>query len=97
MKKSIRTCVHKLLKKADKNIEEASKGKFGFGVYKSESAKLLENRDYLRFMENKIKPKTCKLYFGTSKPLLLLGLFCDYYCVGIIKRYRKINFSKRWD
>jgi len=30
-------------------------------VYKSESARLLENRGSLRFVENKIKPKTCKL------------------------------------
>jgi len=52
--------VHKLLKKVDRNIEEAAKGKFGFGVYKSESAKMLENRDSLRFVENKMKPKTCK-------------------------------------
>ena len=34
MKKSIRTYTHKLLKKADRNIEEVAKGKFGFGVYK---------------------------------------------------------------
>ena len=34
MKKSIRTYTHKLLKKADRNIEEVVKGKFGFGVYK---------------------------------------------------------------
>ena len=34
MKKSIRTYTHKLLKKADRNIEEVAKGHFGFGVYK---------------------------------------------------------------
>jgi len=30
-------------------------------VYKSESAKVLENRGSLRFVENKMKPITCKL------------------------------------
>ena len=34
MKKSIRTYTHKLLKKADRNIEGVAKGHFGFGVYK---------------------------------------------------------------
>jgi hypothetical protein len=34
MKKSIRTYTPKLLKKADRNIEEVVKGQFGFGVYK---------------------------------------------------------------
>ena len=29
-------------------------------VCKLESAKMLENRDSLRFVENKMKPKTCK-------------------------------------
>jgi len=48
-------------------------------VYKSESAKLLENRGSSRFMENKIKPKICKPNFGTRTPLFLKGLFCDYY------------------
>ena len=48
-------------------------------VYKSESVKMLENRGSLIFVENKIKPKTCKLYFGARKPLFLQGLFCDYY------------------
>ena len=33
MKKSIRTYTHKLLKKADRNIEAVGKGKFGLGVY----------------------------------------------------------------
>ena len=53
-------------------------------VYMSESARLLENRGSLRFVENKIKPKTCKLYFGARKPLLLQGLFFDYYWVGVV-------------
>ena len=50
-----------------------------YKVYKSESARLLENRGSLRFLENKMKPKTCKLYFGARKLLFLQGLFCDYY------------------
>ena len=54
-------------------------------VYKSESVKMLENRGSLIFVENKIKPKTCKLYFGTRKPLFLQGLFCDYDWVGIVE------------
>jgi len=29
-------------------------------VYMSESARLLENSGSLRFLENKMKPKTCK-------------------------------------
>ena len=66
--------MHKLLKKVDRNIEEAAKGKFGFGVYKSESTKLLENRGCLRFEENKIKPKTCKLDFTPRKLLVHKGL-----------------------
>ena len=48
-------------------------------VYKSASAKMLENIGCLRFVEDKIKPTTCKLYFGARKPLLLQGLFWDYY------------------
>lgn len=48
-------------------------------VYKSESAKVSENIGCLRFVENKMKPKTCKLYLGTRKPLFLKGLFCEYY------------------
>ena len=48
-------------------------------VYKPESAKVLENIGCLRFMENKMKPKTCKLYFGTRKPLFLKGLFYEHY------------------
>jgi hypothetical protein len=54
-----------------------------YKVYKSESATLLENRGCFRFVENKIKPKTCKLYFGTRKPFFLQGLFCDHYWLGI--------------
>jgi hypothetical protein len=46
--------------------------------YNSQSVKMLDNRGSLIFVENKIKPKTCKLYFGTRKPLFLQGLFCDY-------------------
>ena len=47
--------------------------------YNSQSVKMLDNRGSLIFVENKIKPKTCKLYFGTRKPLFLQGLFFDYY------------------
>jgi hypothetical protein len=61
--------VNKLLKKVDRNIEEAAKEKFGFGVYKSESAKLLKNSGCLRFVEKKIKPKTCKLLVNSILPL----------------------------
>jgi hypothetical protein len=52
-----------------------AKGKFDCGFYKSESAKLLENRDCLRFVENKIKPKTCKIYSIARKPLFLQHYF----------------------
>ena len=55
------------------------------GNHKSESAKMLENRGSFRFVENKMKPKTCKLYFGARKPLFLQGLFFDYYWVGVAK------------
>lgn len=52
-------------------------------VYKSESAKVIENIGCLRFVENKMKSKTCKLYFGTRKQLFLKELFCEYYLVGV--------------
>ena len=67
--------MHKLLKKVDRNIEEAAKGKFGFGVYKSESAKMLENIGCLRFVENKMKPKNCKLLVNS---ILALANHCSY-------------------
>ena len=44
-------------------------------VYKSESAKLLENRGSLRFVENKIKPKICKPLVNSS---LALAKHCSY-------------------
>ena len=44
-------------------------------VYKSESAKVLENRGCLRFLENKIKPKTCKLLVTS---ILALASHCSY-------------------
>ena len=46
-----------------------------YKVYKSESAKLLENRGCLRFVENKIKPKTCKLLVNS---ILALASYCSY-------------------
>jgi len=44
-------------------------------VYKSENAKMLENRGSLRFVENKMKPKTCKLLVNSS---LALANYCSY-------------------
>ena len=43
--------------------------------HKSESAKMLENRDSLRFVENKMKPKTCKLLVNS---ILALANHCSY-------------------
>jgi len=44
-------------------------------VYMSESARLLENRGSLRFLENKMKPKTCKLLVNS---ILVLANYCSY-------------------
>ena len=44
-------------------------------VYKSESAKVLENIGSLIFVENKIKPKTCKLLVNS---ILALANHCSY-------------------
>ena len=44
-------------------------------VYKSESAKVLENIGCLRFVENKMKPKTCKLLVNS---ILALANHCSY-------------------
>jgi hypothetical protein len=44
-------------------------------VYMSESARVLENRGSLRFVENKIKPKTCKLLVNS---ILVLANHCSY-------------------
>ena len=44
-------------------------------VYMSESARVLENRGSLRFVENKIKPKTCKLLVNS---ILALASYCSY-------------------
>ena len=44
-------------------------------AYKSESAKVLENIGCLRFVENKIKPKTCKLVVNS---ILVLVSYCSY-------------------
>ena len=46
-----------------------------YKVYKSESARLLENRGCFRFVENKIKPKTCKLLVNS---ILALANHCSY-------------------
>jgi hypothetical protein len=43
--------------------------------YKSQSVKMLENRGSLIFMENKIKPKTCKLLVNS---ILALVNYCSY-------------------
>jgi len=64
-----------LLRKADRNIEEAAKGKFSCGVYKSESTKILESIGSLRFVENKIKPKTCKHLVNS---ILVIANHCSY-------------------
>ena len=44
-------------------------------VYKSESAKMLENRGSFGFVENKMKPKTCKLLVNS---ILALANHCSY-------------------
>ena len=44
-------------------------------VYKSASAKMLENIGCLRFVENKMKPKTCKLFVNS---ILALVNYCSY-------------------
>lgn len=46
-----------------------------YKLYKSESARLLENKGSLRFLENKMKPKTCKLLV---KSILALASYCSY-------------------
>ena len=40
-----------------------------------ESVKMLENRGSLIFVENKIKPKTCKLLVNS---ILALASYCSY-------------------
>ena len=44
-------------------------------VYKSESAKVLENIVCLRFVENQVKPKTCKPLVNS---ILALASHCSY-------------------
>ena len=44
-------------------------------VYKSESAKMLENIGSFRFVESKIKPKTCNLLVNS---ILALASYCSY-------------------
>ena len=48
-------------------------------VYKSESAKMLENRDSLRFVENKMKPKTCKPLVNSILALVNHCSYKDYF------------------
>lgn len=53
-------------------------------AYKSESVKFLENRVSLRFVENKMKPKTCKSLVNS---ILALASHCSYkgYCAYTIE------------
>ena len=44
-------------------------------AYKSANAKILKKRDSLRFVENKMKPKTCKLLVNS---ILALASHCSY-------------------
>ena len=43
--------------------------------YNSQSVKMLDNRGSLIFVENKIKPKTCKLLVNS---ILVLANHCSY-------------------
>ena len=53
-------------------------------VYMSESARVLGNRGSLRFVENKIKPKTCKLFGNTHSFFSFVNKLVnsDYYSVS---------------
>jgi hypothetical protein len=52
-------------------------------VYKSESAKVLENIGCLRFVENKMKPKTCKLLVNSILALVNHCYYRDYFALTI--------------
>ena len=55
-------------------------------VYMSEIAKLLENRGSLRFLENKMKPKTCKLLVNSILALVntvIVGVSEVVFCATI--------------
>ena len=52
-------------------------------VYKSESAKILENIGYLRFVQNQIKPKTCKLLVNSILALVNHCSYKDYFATTI--------------
>jgi hypothetical protein len=52
-------------------------------VYKSESAKMLENIGCLRFVENKMKPKTCKLLVNSILALVNHCSYKDYFATTI--------------
>ena len=44
---------------------------------------MLENRGYLRFVENKIKPKTCKLLVNSILALVNHCFYKDYFVTTI--------------
>tara|TARA_B110000908_G_C10082707_1_gene370322 strand:- start:490 stop:675 length:186 start_codon:yes stop_codon:yes gene_type:complete len=48
-----------------------------------ESARVLENRGSLRFVENKIKPKTCKLLVNSILELANHCSYEDYFATTI--------------
>ena len=52
-------------------------------VYMSEGARVLENRGSLRFVANKIKPKTCKLLVNSILPLANHRSYKDYFATTI--------------
>ena len=86
---SKRTNKHKLINDAVANIRAVEKGMFEVGhfltckLHKSESAKVLENRGSLRFVENKIKPKTCKLLVNSILALVNHCSYKDYFATTI--------------
>ena len=49
----------------------------------SESARVFENRGSLRFVENKIKPKTCKLLVNSILALVNHCSYKDYFATAI--------------
>ena len=52
-------------------------------VYMSESARLLENSGSLRFLENKMKPKTCKPLVNSILALVNHCFYKDYFVTTI--------------
>jgi hypothetical protein len=49
----------------------------------SESARVLENRGSLRFLQNKMKPKTCKLLVNSILALANHRSYKDYFATTI--------------